>query len=62
MEHISAQRQFAFGETARALLLVLDRRAIRLGAARAEGALVHLAARAGITAKFHLRRCQEALI
>src|SRR5690606_24821734 len=44
--HLGAKRQLALGEAVGAVLLVFGLRAGFLGAAGAEGALVHLAARA----------------
>src|SRR6185437_1592355 len=42
--HLGAQRQLAFGETVGAVFLVLFLRTVGLGAAGAEGTLIHLAA------------------
>src|SRR5215467_13743343 len=46
--HLGAERQFALGETIRAVFLVLFLAAVGLRASGAEGALVHLAARAEV--------------
>src|SRR5690242_4076588 len=44
--HLGAERQLAFGKTVRPVLLVFGLAAVGFGAAGAEGAFVHLAARA----------------
>src|SRR5215831_4805331 len=56
--HLGAERQFSFGEAVGAVLLILLRAAVRLRTTRAEGALVHLAARAEIADPWILR-CAE---
>ena len=56
--HLGAGRQLALGEPVAAVLLELRFAAVRLGPARAEGALVHLAAHAE-GARLRELRCAE---
>src|SRR6185503_7852115 len=58
--HLGAQRQLAFGETIGAVFLVLLLGAVGFGAAGAEGALVHLAARTEVADLRILRRAERA--
>src|ERR1041385_1292425 len=60
--HLGAERQLALGEPVRAVLLVLGGRAVRLRAAGAEGALVHLAARAEVADLRILRRAERTSV
>src|SRR5262249_38572581 len=55
-----AERQFAFGQTIGAVLLVLGERAVGLRTAGAIGAFVHLAARAEVADSRILRRAERA--
>src|SRR5712691_903180 len=57
--HLGAQRQLALGEAVGAVFLVLRLRAVGLRAAGAEGALVHLAARAEVADLRILRRAER---
>src|SRR3954451_6541981 len=57
--HLGAERQLARREPVGAVLLELFRRAVGLGAAGAEGALVHLAARAEVADLRILRRAER---
>src|SRR6266481_2659469 len=56
--HFGTERQLTLGETVRAILLVFLFAAISLGAARAECAFVHLAARAEVADLRILRRTE----
>src|SRR5207247_7393603 len=58
--HLGAGRQLAFGEAVAAVLLELGLAAVGLGAAGAEGALVHLAAQAEVAVGRKLRRAERA--
>src|SRR5262245_22641054 len=58
--HLRAERQFAFGQTIGAVLLVLGERAVGLRTAGAIGAFVHLAARAEVADSRILRRAERA--
>src|SRR5215212_446322 len=58
--HLGAQRQLAFGETVRAVLLVLQLGIVGLRAAGAERALVHLAARSEVADLRVLWRAERA--
>src|SRR5207302_1238875 len=58
--HLRAERQFAFGQTIGAVLLVLGQRAVCLRTAGAIGAFVHLAARAKVADSRILRRAKWA--
>src|SRR6187399_1994400 len=57
--HLRTERQLALGEAVGAVFLVLRRAAVGLGAAGAEGALVHLAARAEVADLGILRRAER---
>src|SRR5215813_15434902 len=58
--HLGAQRQLAVGQAVRAVALILGEGAVDLRAAGAEGALVHLAARAEVADLRILRRAERA--
>src|SRR5262249_23680960 len=57
--HLGAKRQLALGQAVGAVLLVLRLAAVGFGAAGAEGALVHLAARAEVSDLRILRRAER---
>src|SRR6201991_1267547 len=57
--HLGAERQLAFGQTIGAVLFVPRLAAVGLRAAGAEGALVHLAARAEVADLRILRRAER---
>ena len=60
--HLGAQRQLAFGEPVGAVLDEFGLGVVRLRAAGAEGALVHLAARSEVADPRILRRAERARV